>query len=98
VDATVGGLRRIVQPFRVSINAKGGYCCNIYRKSVLVIDGNNNNDDGIFIGKNKNEPKLEKLRRDSAELHADSAVLHAECKCAPALREIFFQSSGEIAL
>jgi hypothetical protein len=39
---------RIVQPFRVSINAKGGDCWHVYRKSVLVIDGKNNNDDGMF--------------------------------------------------
>jgi hypothetical protein len=45
LDATVGDLRRIVQPFRVSINAKGGYCWHVYRKSVLVIDGKNNNDE-----------------------------------------------------
>ena len=30
---------RIAQPFRVYINAKGGYCWHVYRKSVLVIDG-----------------------------------------------------------
>jgi hypothetical protein len=52
LDATVGGLRRIVQPFRVAINAKGGYCWHVYRKSVLVIDGKNNN-----------EPNLESRRR-----------------------------------
>jgi hypothetical protein len=33
--------------------------------------------------------KLEKLRRDSAELHADSVVLHAECNCALGLRVTF---------
>jgi hypothetical protein len=27
-----------VQPFRAVINAKGGYCWDVYRKSVLVID------------------------------------------------------------
>jgi hypothetical protein len=31
VDATVGGLRRIVHPFKVSINAKGGDCWHVYR-------------------------------------------------------------------
>jgi hypothetical protein len=36
--------------------------------------------------------KLEKLRRDSAELHADSAELHAECKCALRLRVTFANS------
>jgi hypothetical protein len=48
VDATVGGLRRIVHPFKVAINAKGGDCWHVYRQSVLVIDGKNNNDDGRF--------------------------------------------------
>jgi hypothetical protein len=51
---TVGGLSRIVQPFRVAINSKGGYCWHVYRKSVLVIDGKNINDDGRFIGKDNN--------------------------------------------
>jgi hypothetical protein len=41
-DATVGGLSRTEQPFRVSINAKGRDCWQVYRKSVLVIDGKNN--------------------------------------------------------
>jgi hypothetical protein len=27
---------------------------------VLVIDGKNKNNDGMFIGKNNNEPKLER--------------------------------------
>ena len=39
MDATVGGLSRIVHPFKVAINAKGGYCWHVYRKSVFVIDG-----------------------------------------------------------
>jgi hypothetical protein len=51
VDAIVGGLRRIVQPFKVAINAKGGYCWHVYRQSVLVIDGKNNNDDGRFTNR-----------------------------------------------
>jgi hypothetical protein len=41
--ATVGGLRKIVEPFRVAINAKGGDCWHVYRKNVLFIDGKNNN-------------------------------------------------------
>jgi hypothetical protein len=49
LDATVGYLSRIVQPFRVAINAKGGDCWHVYRKSVLVIDG-----------KKINEPNLER--------------------------------------
>jgi hypothetical protein len=53
--ATIGGLSRIVQSFRVSINAKGGDCWHVYRKSVLVIDGKNNNNDGMFTGKNNND-------------------------------------------
>ena len=48
MDATVGGLSRIVQHFRVVINAKGGDCWHVYMKSVLVIDGKNNNNDGIL--------------------------------------------------
>jgi hypothetical protein len=39
LDATVGDLSRTVQSFRVSINAKGGYCWHVYSQSVLVIDG-----------------------------------------------------------
>jgi hypothetical protein len=54
LDATVGGLSRIVQSFRVAINAKGGDCWHVYRQSVLVIDGKNNNDDGMSTGKNNN--------------------------------------------
>jgi hypothetical protein len=53
LDATVGGLSRTVQSFRVSINAKGGDCWHVYRQSVLVIDGKNNNDDGMFTGKKR---------------------------------------------
>jgi hypothetical protein len=33
-----------VQPFRVAINANGGYCWHVYRKNVLVIDGKKNNE------------------------------------------------------
>jgi hypothetical protein len=51
LDATVGDLSRTVQSFRVSINAKGGDCWHVYRQSVLVIDGKNNNDDGMFTGR-----------------------------------------------
>jgi hypothetical protein len=40
----MGGLRRIVQPFRVAINAKGGDFWHVYRKSVLVIDGKTNSE------------------------------------------------------
>jgi hypothetical protein len=46
LDATIGGLRRIVQPFKVSISAKGEDCWNVYRGGVFVIDGKNNRDDG----------------------------------------------------
>jgi hypothetical protein len=45
--------KRIVQSFRVSINAKGGDCWHVYRQSVLVIDGKNNNDVGRFTGKSR---------------------------------------------
>jgi hypothetical protein len=46
VDATIGSLSRIVQPFKVAINAKGGDCWHVYRQSVLVIDGKNSSNDG----------------------------------------------------
>jgi hypothetical protein len=59
---TVGGLSRIVHPFRVSINAKGGYCWHVYRQSVLVIDGKNNNDDGMSTGKNNNNDGMITIR------------------------------------
>jgi hypothetical protein len=49
-----------VQLFRVAINAKGGDCWYVYRMSVLVIDGKNDNDDGMLIGKKNREPKLER--------------------------------------
>jgi hypothetical protein len=42
LDATVGVPSSLVQPLRVSINSKGGYCWHVYRQSVLVIDGKNN--------------------------------------------------------
>jgi hypothetical protein len=45
-----------VQPFRVAINAKGGDCWHVYRKSVLVIDGKNNN-----------EPNLESAEDEKSE-------------------------------
>jgi hypothetical protein len=46
LDATVAGLTRIVNPFRVAINDKGEIVGIFDRKRVLVIDGKNNNDDG----------------------------------------------------
>jgi hypothetical protein len=61
-------------------------CWHVYKKSVLVIGGKNNKNDGMFTGNNYREPNLGKLRRDNAELHADSAVLHAKRKCVPGLR------------
>jgi hypothetical protein len=51
VDTTVGGLRRIVKPFKVAINAKGGDCWHVYRQNVLVIDGKNSIDDGRFTNR-----------------------------------------------
>jgi hypothetical protein len=48
LDATVADLSRTVQSIRVSINAKGGDCWHVYRQSVLVINGKNNNDVGMF--------------------------------------------------
>jgi hypothetical protein len=54
LDAIVGGISRIVQPFMVSINAKGGDYWHVYRRSVLVIDGKNNGDDGILASMMEN--------------------------------------------
>jgi hypothetical protein len=51
IDARVGCPNRLAQPFRVSINAKGGDCCHVYKKSMLVIDGKNNNNDEKQVGK-----------------------------------------------
>jgi hypothetical protein len=36
LDAIVGGPSRIVQPFRVSINAKGGDCWHDLQESVCL--------------------------------------------------------------
>jgi hypothetical protein len=44
-----------VQSFRVAINAKGGYCWHVYRQSVLIIYGKNNNDDGMSTRKNNSD-------------------------------------------
>jgi hypothetical protein len=41
--------------------------------------------------------KLEKLRRDHLELHADSVELHKEYRVCARVKGKFFQSSGEIA-
>jgi hypothetical protein len=56
LHTTVGGLRRIVKPFRVSINAKGGDFWHVYRKNVLVIDGKKNN-----------EPKIESVEDEKSQ-------------------------------
>jgi hypothetical protein len=78
LDATVGGLSRTMQSFRVSINAKGGDCWHVYRQSVLVIDGKNNNDDGMFRKGNEErnndgkqgKHKLRRRREQYAEIKA----------------------------
>jgi hypothetical protein len=65
-------------------------CWYVYRQSVLVIDGKNNNNVGRFIGRvcmsrttTKTQKKnLENLRRNSAELHAKR-------KCVLGPREMF---------
>jgi hypothetical protein len=75
LDAIVGGPNGLVQPLRVSINAKGGDCWHVYMHSVLVIDGKNNNDDGMFTGKKSNNEESNndgkqgkhKLRRRSEQ-------------------------------
>jgi hypothetical protein len=51
MDATVGGPNRLAQSFRVYINAKGGDCWHVYKKSILVIDGKNNSNNDKQVGK-----------------------------------------------
>ena len=36
-NAIVGGPNRLVQPFRVAINAKGGDCWHVYRQVCLSL-------------------------------------------------------------
>ena len=57
-SSTVGGLGRIVQPFKVSINAKGEDCWHVYKKSVFFIDGKNNNDDGMLAAMMENRKAM----------------------------------------
>ena len=40
-----------MQSFRVAINAKGGDCWHVSRQSVIIIDGKNNNNVGMFTGR-----------------------------------------------
>ena len=76
LDVIVGFLRKIVQPFNISINAKGGDCWHVYRKSFLFIDVKNNNDDGILATMRENrkammialEIVVYKIRRTSTGL------------------------------
>jgi hypothetical protein len=42
---------RIVQPSGLPSMPKGGYCWHVYRQSMLVIDGKNNNDAGMITGR-----------------------------------------------
>ena len=48
LDATVGGPNRLVQSFRVDINAEGGDCWHVYRKNVLVIHGKKNSKPNLL--------------------------------------------------
>jgi hypothetical protein len=76
LNATVGGLRRIVQLFRVAINAKGGDFWHVYRQSVLVNDGkdindgNDINDVGRFTGRvciERTTTKTQKVYRNNVD-------------------------------
>ena len=57
-DSIVGGPNRLAKSFRVAINAKGGDCCHVYKKRMLVIDGKNNNNDGMSTCKNNNNDSI----------------------------------------
>jgi hypothetical protein len=73
MDATVGGIRRIVQPFRVSINAKGGECWHIFTGRVFfslmarktMTTENNKN---ISLRGEANCMQISNLRRKSVSL------------------------------
>jgi hypothetical protein len=100
-DDTVRGPNRLAQQFRVAINAKGGYCWHVYRKSMLLIDGKNNNNDSMLIGRvclslmarsecaSMEKHEQSKLKRISADSH----VVH---RCAPRPRLTCCQRSREI--
>ena len=81
--ATVGGLSRIVESFRVAFNAKRGDCGHVYRQSVLVIDGKNNNDDDMSTGKNNIDNGISKGKNNND----DGMITDRVCN----------QSSGGIA-
>jgi hypothetical protein len=82
-------------------------CWHVYRQSVLVIDGKNNNDDGrftnrVYMARTKptttkeqatktQKNKVEKLRRNSTDRCTQSASGHQ------GRGEFHYQISGEIA-
>jgi hypothetical protein len=59
-----------VQPFRVSINAKGGDCWHVYRKSVLVIDGKNTKPRERRRGKSSEEIAVSKSANEVQETNS----------------------------
>jgi hypothetical protein len=55
---------------------------------VLVIDGKNNNDDGMSIGKNNKEQWHDYWQSVQSKLRRNNTELHAERKCASGPRLI----------
>jgi hypothetical protein len=85
--------------YRVAINAKGGDCWHVYRQSVLVIDGKirvcidgkNNSNDGMIIGRmcqagtrslleDATEQAREAQRGIVQELHAERKYVPWHCQ------------------
>jgi hypothetical protein len=78
LDAIVGGISRTMQPFRVAINAKGGDFWHVYRESVLVIDGKNINDDGMFTGAMRKAAMMENMESISSGEEANNMKIKAQ--------------------
>jgi hypothetical protein len=63
-DATVGGPNRLTQSFKVSINAKGGYCWHVYMQVCFSLMARSE-----YAAMEKQGQR--KLKRDSAEVHEE---------------------------
>jgi hypothetical protein len=64
LDATVGGPNRLAQPFKVSINAKGGDCWHVFRQMCLSLM---ERLEYVVMEKQGQH----NLRRDSVEVHKE---------------------------
>jgi hypothetical protein len=69
LDATVGGPNRLVQPLRVSINAKGGDCWHVLQERVclsLMERTEGRAEGSVRSGGGENNKKRSQLRKESA--------------------------------